>query len=133
MTTDIEPATDGIVLPSIDDIAYALTVAASIIQANGLMKGGLYDAAAVDNGLPREAARVCAVGAINTAVVGTPVLGLSAEGELPPQVILADMARAALGAHVDGPVPMWNDDPARTADDVQAALRDTAASLREAA
>jgi hypothetical protein len=123
---------DGIVLPSVDDIAYTLTVAASIVEANGLMTGGLYDAEAVDGGLPRETVRVCAVGAINTAVAGTPVLGLSEDGDLSPQVILADMARAALGQHIGYAVPAWNDVQGRTADEVATALRDTAASLREA-
>lgn len=131
MTTD--PALADIVLPTVDDIAYTLTIAASIVQANGLMKGGLYDTEAVEAGADRESVRVCAVGAIHTAVAGTPVLGLSEDCDLQPQVILADMARAALGQHVGGPVPRWNDNPDRTAEDVEAALRATAAKLREAA
>lgn len=133
MTTTTEPATDATDLPTVDDIAYVLTIAATIIQANGLMKGDLYDAEAVDNGTPREAVRVCAVGAIHTAVAGTPVLGLADVGDLQPNVILADMARAALGQHVADSVPIWNDEDDRTADDVITALRATAANLRKEA
>lgn len=133
MTTTTEPATAAIALPTVDDIAYTLTVAAAVIQANGLMKGDLYDAVAVDNGTPRQEARVCAVGAIHTAVAGTPVLGLSADGDLEAKVILADMARAALGQYVHRSVPAWNDEDERTADHVEAALRATAADLRRVA
>lgn len=120
-------------LPTADDIAYTLTIAASIVEANGLMKGGLYDTDAAEEGLPREQCRVCAVGAIHTAVAGTPVIGLSEDGDLQPNVILADMARAALGKHVGHGVPAWNDNPDRTAEDVATAMRNTAARLRETA
>lgn len=119
-------------LPTSDDIAYTLTIAAAVVEANGLMKGDLYDTAAHEDGLPREQCRVCAVGAIHTAVAGTPVIGLSDDGNLQPNVVLADMARAALSRHIDDPVPVWNDDDDRTAEDVATAMRETAANLREA-
>jgi len=129
--TDQPPA--DLLLPTADDIAYTLTIAAAVVEANGLMKGGLYDTDAYEKGTPREQCRVCTVGAIHTAVAGTPVIGLSEDGDLQPNVILADMARAALGHHIGYGVPAWNDNPERTAEDVVTAMRETAASLRETA
>ncbi|MGQ4343506.1 DUF6197 family protein [Streptomyces sp. SAS_275] len=117
-------------LPTADDVAYVLTTAVAVLETNGWLQGNLYDAAEAETGTPRSACRVCAVGALNVASAGTPVLGL-AEEELPKAILLADLARAALGEYVDtAGVTVWNDTPGRTVEQVIDAMRATAANLR---
>ncbi|MFE9432906.1 hypothetical protein [Streptomyces sp. NPDC006640] len=119
--------------PTADDVAYVLTTAVAVLETNGWLQGNLYDAAEAETGTPRSACRVCAVGALNVASAGTPVLGLSeSERDLPKAVILADMARAALGEHI-GPegVTVWNDAPGRTVEQVIDVMRTAAANLLE--
>lgn len=119
--------------PTADDVAYVLTTAVAVLETNGWLQGNLYDAAEAETGTPRSACRVCVVGALNVASAGGPVLGLTeSEHDLPKTVLLADMARAALGEYVgtDG-VTVWNDAPGRTVEQVIDAMRATAANLRE--
>ncbi|NGO71652.1 DUF6197 family protein [Streptomyces boncukensis] len=123
--------------PEDDAVADALERAAGVIETNGYHKGYLYDEAQADEGTRREACRVCAVGSLGIAVYGRPTIGAESDHR---QIVLAYAAQRALLRHlrqrengrVDS-VEAWNDEEARTADDVTAALRGAAHRLRGAA
>jgi len=120
--------------PSVADIAEVLDKAAAVVDANGHHKGYLYDeeqadGQSLDDRTPIAACRVDVVGAINIAVFGKP--RWPAEDHAGCRI--AEAAVLAFAAFVKKPVQGWNDDPARTGDDVITALWDTASGLRKAA
>ena len=110
------------------DAADVLEKAAVHLERVGHHKGYLYDEQqAEDTAL--ESCRVCAVGSILAAAYGKPRYPALDTA----QSDVTDTAIDAMEETVGTPVPVWNDEPQRTVDDVVTALRDTAASLREAA
>ncbi|NUP15439.1 MAG: hypothetical protein HOZ81_04910 [Streptomyces sp.] len=115
--------------PKAAEIADVVCKAGDVVYKNGHHKGYLYDEAQADEGTPLADCRVDAVGAINTAVFGKP--RWPAEDHAGCR--LAEAAVTALEAFVGKPVPGWNDDADRDADDIIAALWDTAAGLRKEA
>lgn len=120
--------------PKAAEIADLLDKAAEVVHSNGHHKGYLYDEAqadgtSLDDRTPIADCRVDAVGAINAAVFGKP--RWPAEDHAGCR--LAEAAVTALEAHVGKPVQGWNDAPETTADDVIAALWDTASGLRKEA
>ena len=116
-------------------LADILDKALTVIEARGWHRGYFFDDEQREEGTPIGECRVCAVGAINTAVCGYPTLACR-EGENFGEI--ADLAFAAenavarhLGATNDPrAVARWNDELQRTQDDVAQAIRDTAAELR---
>ncbi|MGW2920320.1 DUF6197 family protein [Streptomyces angustmyceticus] len=102
------------------DIPAVYERAADHIDRVGWIQGNLYDRA---GGMPFNLCRVCAVGAINIALNGSPRFpsyGIDAHDVVQP-------LREALGCEE---MADWNDAPGRTQAEVTAALRDTAAALR---
>jgi hypothetical protein len=108
--------------------ADVLDKAADHLERVGHHKGYLYDERQA-KGAAIESCRVCAVGAILVAAHGKPRY----PDDEPLVGGISDLAILALTDHVDGPVPTWNDEPDRTADEVVTAMRQTAKTLREAA
>lgn len=110
--------------------ADVLTRAAAHIEKVGHQKGGLYDGATADRGMPLTSCRVNAWGALYVALTGLPRHGLSSA----ESVALADRVEAALIAHLGlgddkGALTDWSDDPLRTTEHVVTAFRETAADL----
>jgi hypothetical protein len=117
------------VTPTAKAIAAAdvLDQAATHLKRVGHHKGYLYDEAQA-KGTALESCRVCAVGSVLAAAYGKPRYAVD---DAPVNV--TDLAIFALTEQVGAPVPVWNDEPERTVDDVVTALTTTAARLREAA
>lgn len=115
-------------------IADILDKAADHLARVGLTKGYLYDEAQADEeNTARKDCRVCAAGAINVAVHGVPSYSVTQVTD--EQRELEIRAEEELGEYLgldNITVPQWNDDKDRTADEVIAAFRETAAGLREA-
>lgn len=110
--------------PTAVEIADLCDKAADVITANGHQKRHLYDDTQAAGGTPLSQCRVDVFGALNIADHGWPLYC----GR--PLVAAAEKAvQAHLGALS---LPIWNDSPKRTTDNVIHALRDTATSLREA-
>jgi hypothetical protein len=105
-----------------------LDKAAKHLQRVGHFKGYLYDERQA-KGTALESCRVCAIGAILVAAYGKPRY----PAEEPLVGGVGDLAILALTEHVDEPVPSWNDASERTVDEITAAMRDTAKTLRKAA
>ncbi|WP_420032309.1 DUF6197 family protein [Streptomyces sp. cg28] len=116
-----------ILAPTRSEIATVIEKAADVIRTNGLHKGYLYDEQQAEAGTALEQCPVCLIGAINIAVYQVPRWPVE-EKNLSP---LAQEAVAALEKTIGEAVPGWNDDPARTKDDVITALTDTVNRLRE--
>ena len=112
-------------------IADILDKAAEHIDRVGWIQNGLYDESQWGDDFPLQACRVCAVGAINTAVYGNPRYPILETG-LQAVAIGAENALKQHLALDNSTIPLWNDAPGREADEVTKALRDTAAALREA-
>ena len=103
-----------------------LAHAARIILTNGLMQGSLYDYEQADrDGIPPQQCRMCGLGAIHTAITGTPS----------PERWTSDRYNAVTDHlndylfHLYGgamTLPKWNDQPGRTATQVARLLRKAA-------
>ncbi|MFJ3507859.1 DUF6197 family protein [Streptomyces luteogriseus] len=119
MTT---PATTAI------EAAGVLDEAATHLKRVGHHKGYLYDEEQA-KGTAIESCRVCAVGSILAAAYGQPRY----PADDTARAAVTDTAIDAVEETIGTPVPVWNDEPERTVDDVLTALTATAARLREAA
>lgn len=111
-------------------IADVLDKAAAVIDRNGWTQGDLYDMAQGED-RPAQDCRVCAIGAINTAVYGDPMYPVRSSQLSTPGEHAVDLMRdhLRLGSMK---LAVWNDTPGRTADEVTRAMRETAAGLRKA-
>jgi UDP-N-acetyl-D-mannosaminuronic acid transferase (WecB/TagA/CpsF family) len=110
------------------EAADVLEKAGGHLQKVGHHKGYLYDEQqATETAI--DSCRVCAVGSILAAAYGQPRYPAfdTAHSDV------TDTAIDAMEETVGAPVPVWNDEPERTVDDVVTALTATAARLREAA
>ena len=110
------------------EIADALDRAADHIETVGWLQGDLYDDY-TDRGQPLTKCRVCAMGALNVALHGTPLfpLGLQ-DDDLTAHEVAEYVERSLNGVELAD----WNDAADRTQDDVTTLLRRTAAELRNA-
>jgi hypothetical protein len=111
------------------EIADVLDRAAAHIEKVGWLQGDLYD----DYTVPRKQlteCRVCAMGALNVALHGTPIFPLDLQPHEMTSHEIADIVRRRID---DVELADWNDAPQRSQDEVTALLRKTAAELREEA
>ncbi|MGW7087608.1 DUF6197 family protein [Streptomyces sp. NPDC054871] len=120
--------------PTKVEIADVLDKAIEVIDRVGWHRGYLYDDAQCEEGTEFGACRVDMLGAINTAISGSPLLGVS-KRRLEDSIALADATALAVARHLKIPaiprqIAWWNDELDRTQDDVVKAFRDTAAELR---
>jgi hypothetical protein len=109
-------------------IADILDRAADHIDTVGWHQGEVYDPYQRPD-KPTSECRVCALGAINVALHGSPQfpLGPKAEGALDAHGVAAYVERRL---DYDDELATWNDMEGRTQDEVTAALREAAAELR---
>ncbi|MEU6768579.1 hypothetical protein ABZ916_39475 [Streptomyces sp. NPDC046853] len=124
--------------PTDVEIADVLDKAIGVIDRVGWHRGYLYDEEQAEEGKALGDCPVCALGSINTAVCGSPLLGTTDERSIYDAVALADAVAAAVALHLGvQPIPRqlarWNDELKRTEGDVRQAFRDTAAELRKEA
>jgi hypothetical protein len=110
------------------EAADILEQAAAHLKRVGHHKGFLYDEQQA-KGSALEVCRVCAIGSILAAAYGKPRY----PADDTARAAVTDTAIDAMEETVGTPVPVWNDEPERTVDDVVTAMRTTAARLREAA
>ncbi|MWA08833.1 DUF6197 family protein [Streptomyces sp. BA2] len=120
--------------PTKVEIADVLDKAIEVIDRVGWHRGYLYDEEQCEEGTAFGECRVDMLGAINTAVTGSPLLGVS-KRRLEDRIALADATALAVARYLKIPaiprqIAWWNDELERTADDVRNAFRDTAAELR---
>jgi hypothetical protein len=115
--------------PSPSEIADVLDRAATHIDTVGWIQGDLYDS--FTNPLkPLTQCRVCAIGALNMALHGTPQFQLPHDVK-PDELTAHDVADAYLRSRIGGgELAEWNDTPGRAQGEVTALLRETAADLR---
>ncbi|MFI8872397.1 DUF6197 family protein [Streptomyces sp. NPDC055243] len=123
--------------PTATDIADVLDKAVQVIDRVGWHRGYLYDEEQYEEGTAFGECRVDTLGAINTAVTGSPLLGVS-KHRLEDRIELADATALAVARHLKIPaiprqIAWWNDELDRKQDDVIQAFRDTAAELRAGA
>lgn len=122
--------------PTATQLADVLDKAITVIGTNSWHRGYLYDEDQYwEQGTPPANCPVCALGAINIAISGRPMLGISGTLRLEDAVALADAAAIAVAVHLKvGTTPRalarWNDEEKRVVADVVQAFRDTAAELR---
>jgi hypothetical protein len=110
------------------EAANVLDKAVGHLQKVGHHKGYLYDEQQATETVI-SSCRVCAVGSILAAAYGEPRYpALDTD-----KSDVTDTAIDAMEETVGTPVPVWNDEPERTVDEVVTAMRTTAARLREAA
>lgn len=107
-------------LPEFADI---LDRAADHIDTVGWYQGRLYD----DAYTPLTACPVCAMGAINTALYGTPQFPAHLRRGSYGTYEVAELLRPRIG---NAELAEWNDVPERTQAEVTALMRETAAELR---
>lgn len=111
------------------EIADILDRAAAHIELVGWVQGVLYDDF-TDPGVPLTECRVCAIGAINVALYGSPRFPMGADLDELMAHDVADFVRP----NIDGAeLADWNDFHAQSKDEVTALLRTTAAELRSGA
>ncbi|MEV7975355.1 hypothetical protein [Streptomyces sp. NPDC086519] len=112
--------------PTTAEVADLLAKAADVIDANGHCKRDLYDHKQAASGTRPANCRVDVIGAVNIAAHGTPVYtGKS---------LLTWRAEEAILARIpDAAIVTWNDARGHGKREAAKLLRDTAASLREAA
>lgn len=111
---------------SLSEFADILDKAANHIDAVGWFQGALYNDFA-DPAKPLVTCQVCAIGAINMALHGTPQFPLTVPQGEPGAHEVADLMRS----RIDGAeVSEWNDAEGRTQAEVTALMRETAAELR---
>ncbi|MFF2852600.1 hypothetical protein ACFVT5_40865 [Streptomyces sp. NPDC058001] len=107
-------------------IAEILDRAADHIESVGWFQGELYDRY-TDPSRPLAACRVCALGAINVALHGSPQFPV---GRTLGGVDAHEVAEYVERGFENTELASWNDESGRTQDDVTAAFRGTAAELR---
>jgi aryl carrier-like protein len=108
------------------DIADVLDRAADHIETVGWWQGALYDHEQAIS-TPLDQCAVCAMGALNVALHGTPHFARELQANEPTAHDVAELIEQGL----DGvELADWNDRPGRTQDDVTALLRRTADELR---
>ncbi|MFJ4808551.1 DUF6197 family protein [Streptomyces longwoodensis] len=113
-------------------VADALDAAAAHIERVGWFQGDMYDPEQARI-KPLTQCAVCALGAINVALHGSPQFPLH-DSEEWGSVDAHDLADYVTARRIEGfDLAAWNDEPGRTQDDVTTALRETAAELRRAA
>ncbi|KAB1146754.1 hypothetical protein F7R91_14335 [Streptomyces luteolifulvus] len=108
------------------EIADALDRAADHIDTVGWLQGDLYDDYA-QHGKPLAECRVCAMGALNMALHGTPMFPLNLQ---PDELTAHDVAALVEQRIAGSELADWNDSRGRTQAEVTALLRETAADLR---
>lgn len=115
--------------PTTAEVAFALDGAADHIERVGHHRGHPYDPGKVDGGMKREDVPVSADAALRIAVYGTYITPVTVTAD---QVDLVFAAEKAFEDHVADRIDRWSDAKGRQKRTVVKALRDTAASLREA-
>lgn len=111
---------------NLPQIAAALDAAADHIDKVGWFQGDLYDD--YTNPLrPLTECRVCAIGALNVALYGTPRFPAAVDRGALTAHDVADFLRSR---HGGGELAEWNDAEGRTQAEVTGLLRATAAELR---
>jgi hypothetical protein len=108
--------------------ADVLDKAADHLTAHGWIQGSMYDTQQVAGDTPLGECRTDVLGALKAVVLGEPRWGGSID-----DLAVVDLALTALHQHVGAEPIGWNDVDGRTVDEVIAAMRETAASLRAAA
>lgn len=111
--------------PDAEAQAAILDKAADRLAEHGWIQGAMYDSKQADDGTPLGECRTDLLGALKAAVLGEPRWGGSLD-----DITVVDLALTALRQHLGAEPLAWNDADDRTADEVQAALRATAARLR---
>lgn len=116
----------GVSLADRQAIANVLDRAADHIETVGWFQGDLYDDY-TERGKAITECRVCAMGALNMALHGTPRFPYNLQpGEATAHDVAELIERRLNGAELAD----WNDARSRTQDDVTAMLRETATELR---
>lgn len=108
---------------TLPELADVLDKAADHIDTVGWWQGSLYE----DASRPVTACPVCAMGAINMALYGTPQFPLQARRENYETYLVADLLRPRIGY---SELADWNDVEGRTQAEVTALMRETATELR---
>lgn len=108
------------------ELADVLDKAADHIDTVGWWQGSLYN----DTYKPVTARPVCAMGAINMALYGTPQFPPLARRENYETYQVADLLKPRIG---NSELSDWNDAEGRTQAEVTALMRETAAELRRGA
>jgi hypothetical protein len=106
-------------------IADVLDLAAGHIDKFGWIQGDLWDVVAEREKPPSECP-VCAMGALNMALHGTPRFPEVRPGDLAAHDVADYLERRLDGTELAD----WNDAPERTRDEVTRLFRETAAELR---
>lgn len=106
------------------EIRSHLRHAARIVRRNGLHQRQYVDGDQHDTGTPYDRCRVCTLGAVNLAVTGSPSPDHFREDLCAVNRHLYAYAFTVLGEVL---VPVWNDQPGRTAWQVALFLRRAAA------
>lgn len=115
---------------NLTEIADILDRAADHIDTVGWLQGSLYGKHEPTQ--PLTECRVCAIGALNMALYGSPSFAL--RDPAPDEVTAHDVAEYLQGSRTTGlELAEWNDTEGRTQNQVTALLRETAAELRGAA
>lgn len=110
------------------EIAAILDKAADHIDKVGLFQGELYEGRYSTSATSLTECRVCAIGALNVALHGTPHFGLDLAAN---EVTAHDVADFYLRDRIGGvELAEWNDMPGRTQGDVTGLFRKAAADLR---
>jgi hypothetical protein len=108
-----------------EEAKVALLEAANVIEAQGWTQGYYWDIEQANSGIPVHLCRVCAMGALNIAIHGSPDDLAKGTGERVANECFAavrkEIGRAMIAA--------WNDDDERTAEEVISALRRAAEGI----
>lgn len=108
------------------EVADVLDRAVAHIESVGWFQGDLYDFY-TDPRRPSDECRVCAIGALNVALHGTPRFPLERQPDGLDAHDVADIVKRLID---DIDLADWNDAQGRTQDEVTALLREAAAELR---
>ncbi|MGW0837092.1 DUF6197 family protein [Streptomyces prunicolor] len=111
---------------SLPEFADILDKAADHIDTVGWFQGSLYNDF-TDPDKPLAACQVCALGAINMALHGTPQFPLRGHEIRYEAHEVAELLKSRIG---DDELAEWNDAEGRTQAEVTALMRETAAELR---
>jgi hypothetical protein len=107
--------------------ADVLDKAADHLDAHGWFQGSMYDSKQLVEGTPLGECRTDILGALKAAVLGEPRWAGSVD-----DLAVVDLALVALHQRLGMDAVAWNDVDGRTVEEVIAAMRETAASLRPA-